>query len=164
MRDVFHKVMFLLGVATALALMVNGLSPNGIPLTGQWDARQGVVTADTATAALWMDFEIPDPAAAKRIFDAGEALFVDVRSPEMFAEGHIPGAVSLPLGELDARLEDFAAEVPAEQPVVTYCSGRLCQDSHSAAQRLMERGFQNVVVFIDGFPGWMESGYPVAKQ
>ena len=89
---------------------------------------------------------------------------MDVRNPETFAEGHIPGAVSLPLGELDARLDDFAAEVPAEQPIVTYCSGRLCQDSHSAAQRLMERGFQNVVVLIDGFPGWMESGYPVAKQ
>jgi len=164
MRDVFQKVIFLLVVATGLALLVNGLSPNGIPLIGQWDARQGVVTADTATAALWMDFEIPDPAAAKKIFDAGDALFVDVRSREMFAGGHIPGAVSLPLGELDARLEDFVQKVPADRSIVTYCAGRLCQDSHSVAQRLMERGFQNVLVFIDGFPGWMENGYPVAIQ
>jgi rhodanese-related sulfurtransferase len=111
-----------------------------------------------------MDFEIQDPAAAKQIFDADGALFVDVRNREMFAEGHIPDAVSLPIGEIEARLDDFAKGVPVERPIVTYCSGRLCQDSHTAAQLLMERGYQNVVVFIDGFPGWIENGYPVARQ
>ena len=163
MPDVIKKVGCLLSVAIGLALLVNSLSPRGIPLMGQWDTRQGVVTADSAAAALWMDFEIPDPAAAKQILDAGEALFVDVRSREMFAEGHLPGAVSLPLGEFDARMEAFSREVPLDRPIVTYCSGRLCQDSHTAAQLLMERGFQNVVVFIDGFPGWMENGYPVDR-
>ncbi len=112
MPDVIKKVGCLLSAAIGLALLVNGLSPRGIPLMGQWDTRQGVVTADSAAAALWMDFEIPDPAAAKQIFDAGGALFVDVRSREMFAEGHIPGAVSLPLGELDAHMAAFAQEVP----------------------------------------------------
>ena len=164
MSDVIKKVVFLLTAATCLALLVNKISSRGIPLMGQWDSRQGVVTADAATAALWMDFEIPDPAAAKQIFDAGGALFVDVRSPQMFAEGHIPDAVSLPIGDIEAQLEDFTQKVPVERPIVTYCSGRLCQDSHTAAQLLMERGYQNVVVFIDGFPGWMENGYPVARQ
>lgn len=164
MVDLIQKVILLLSIAAGLAFLVNGLSPRGIPLTGQWDTQQGVVTADADAAALWMEFELPDPAAAKQILDAGGALFVDVRSREMFAAGHIPGAVSLPLGELDALVAAFAAEVPRNKPIVTYCSGRLCQDSHTAAQRLMERGFENVVVFIDGFPGWMENGYPVATQ
>jgi len=154
--------MLLLAVAVSLALLVNRFSPLGIPLIGQWDTDVGVVTADTAAAAVWMDFEIPDPEVAKQVFDAGNALFVDVRSQAMFDDGHIPGAVSLPLGDLDTRLEAFVADVSPTQPIVTYCSGRLCQDSHTAAQRLMESGFENVVVYIDGFPGWIEYGYPVA--
>lgn len=162
MRDLVKKMVLLLTVATILALLVNRLSPQGIPLIGQWDSELGVVTANTDAVALWMDFEIPDPETAKQVFDAGSALFVDVRSRDMFDEGHIPGAVSLPLGDFESRVEAFAAEVSPTQPLVTYCSGRLCQDSHTAAQLLMERGFENVVVYIDGFPGWIENGYPVA--
>jgi len=162
MFDLIKKMLVLLTVAAGLALLVNGLSPHGIPLIGQWDAEVGVVTADTDTAALWMDFEISSPQVAKQVFDAGEALFVDVRSRDMFAAGHIPGAVSLPLGDFDAMVEAFAAKIPSQQPIITYCSGRLCQDSHTVAQLLMERGFKNVVVYIDGFPGWIENGYPVA--
>lgn len=162
MRDLVKKMVLLLTVAASLALLVNRLSPHGIPLIGQWDSELGVVTANTDAVALWMDFEIPDPETAKQVFDAGSALFVDVRSRDMFAEGHIPGAVSLPLGDFESRVEAFAAEVSPTQPLVTYCSGRLCQDSHTAAQLLMERGFENVVVYIDGFPGWIENGYPVA--
>lgn len=162
MFDLIKKMLVLLTVAAGLALLVNGLAPHGIPLIGQWDAEVGVVTADTDTAALWMDFEISSPQVAKQVFDAGEALFVDVRSRDMFAAGHIPGAVSLPLDDVDDALDAFATKFSAKQPIVTYCSGRLCQDSHTAAQLLMERGFENVVVYIDGFPGWIENGYPVA--
>jgi rhodanese-related sulfurtransferase len=128
---------------------------------GQWDKDLGVVTADAETAALWLEFEIPDPASAKKIFDTGRALFIDVRSREMFAAGHIPGAKSLPLGEIENIAETLLADVRPQQPIITYCSGRLCQDSHTAAQWLMEQGFENVVVYIDGFPGWVDNGYPI---
>jgi len=162
MRTLLIKIGCLLTLACSLALLVNWLSPNGIPLIGQWDTEVGVVTADTDLAALWAEFEVPDVATAKRVFDSGKALFVDVRSPGIYDAGHIPGAVSLPLGDLEDRLEAVLADVPRQRPIITYCSGRLCQDSHTAAELLMERGFENVLVFIDGFPGWTENGYPVA--
>ena len=111
MCDLVKKILVLLTVAAGLALLVNGLSPHGIPLIGQWNAEVGVVTADTDTAALWMDFELSSPQAAKQVFDAGEALFVDVRSRDMFAAGHIPGAVSLPLGDFDSALEDVCGQI-----------------------------------------------------
>ena len=161
MIDLAIRIVVILTVACTLALTVNAVSPRGIPLVGQWDTAVGVVTAETDLAAVWMDFELPDPETSKQVFDSGEALFVDVRNREAYDEGHIPGAVSLPLGEFDAMVLTFETEVPTDRPIVTYCSGRLCQDSHTAAQRLMEMGFQNVVVFIDGMPGWMEHGYPV---
>ena len=164
MADLFKRILILLAVACTLALAVNAASPRGIPLVGQWDTGKGVVTADTHLAAVWMEFELPDPATAKQVFDSGNALFVDVRSREAYAAGHIPGAVSLPLGEFDALAMDLVANFAPGHPIVTYCSGRLCQDSHTAAQWLMELGFENVVVFIDGFPGWEENGYPVETQ
>lgn len=161
MYDLLKKMLLLLAVASGLALLANNFSPQGIPLVGQWETDAGVVTADTEAAALWQEFELPDPASAKAVFDTGRALFIDVRSREMFAAGHIPGAVSLPLGEIEAIGDALLAEVSPQQPMITYCSGRLCQDSHTAAQWLMERGFANVVVYIDGFPGWIENGYPL---
>jgi rhodanese-related sulfurtransferase len=161
MADLFKRLLLLLVVACTLALAVNAVSPRGIPLVGQWDTDKGVVTADTDLAAVWMEFELSDPATAKQVFDARTAVFVDVRSREPYAAGHIPGAVSLPMGEFDALVMDLVADLAPDHPIVTYCSGRLCQDSHTAAQWLMELGFENVVVFIDGFPGWEENGYPV---
>ena len=163
MKDTAIKITILLIAAFALALSVNHFSPRGIPLVGQWDTEVGVVTADTDTAALWMAFELPDPVSAKKVYDSGSAVFVDVRSRGSYAEGHIPGAVSLPVAELDEIGDAFVKEVALQQRIVTYCSGRLCQDSHTAAQWLMEKGFENIVVYIDGFPGWVESGYPVEK-
>jgi rhodanese-related sulfurtransferase len=160
MKDLLKKIVLLLMASAGLAFLVNGLSPRGIPLMGQWHAASGVVTADSDAAAVWMEFEIPDPEMAKAVFDKGKAIFIDVRSRDRYDEGHIPGALSLPLSEFDARADALSAEIPRQRPIVTYCSGRLCQDSHTAAQMLMERGFENVVVFIDGYPGWIEHGYP----
>ena len=164
MKDMLKKILLLLFAASSLAFLVNGFSPQGIPLVGQWHAESGVVTADSEAAAVWMEFEIPDPEMAKAVFDRGEALFIDVRNRGSYEQGHIPGALSLPLNEIASRLETLTAEISRQHAIVTYCSGRLCQDSHTAAQWLMEHGFENVVVFIDGFPGWAEHGYPVESQ
>ncbi len=163
MKDLVTKVGFLLALACLLALLVNSFSPRGIPLVGQWDTEEGVVTADSEAVALWLDFEIPDPQSAKKVFDQGQALFIDVRSRDMFNEGHIPGALSWPLLDIEANTASAPPGIALNRPIVTYCSGRLCQDSHTAAQLLIERGFENVVVFIDGMPGWIANGYPVEK-
>lgn len=57
-------------------------------------------------------------ADAKVRFDAGGALFVDVRDRDSYAAGHIPNSLSLPLGEIEAR----AAELPTDAELLTYCT------------------------------------------
>ena len=52
-------------------------------------------------------------------------------------------------------------QYPLEQPIVTYCSGRTCEDSHQLAWLLIDVGFSEVRIFIDGFPGWQAEGYPI---
>ncbi len=66
----------------------------------------------------------------------GEVVLVDVRPPEEFDAGHIPGARSIPLDELEDRL----AELPAGCEVVAYCRGPFCAYAHQAVRRLHAAG------------------------
>lgn len=88
---------------------------------------------------------------------AGEAFVIDVRPGDEFAAGHIPGAVHLPLGELERRL----AELPRDQEIVAYCRGPYCVMAFEAVARLRARGFK-ARRLQDGFPEWKLARLPVA--
>jgi rhodanese-related sulfurtransferase len=79
----------------------------------------------------------------------GDVVLVDVRSPQEFEAGHIDGARSIPIGELEERL----AELPAGQEVVAYCRGPFCAYAHEAVRRLKEAG-HDAVRLEDGWPEW----------
>jgi len=160
-RKTIKEIIILVSVAVALALVVNSFSPKGIALVGQWDTARGVITANPAAAAEERLQEIDSAARAREILERGSVLFVDARSENAYENGHIPGAVSLPLGRFDERIEPFLNQYPPEQPIVTYCSGRTCEDSHHLARLLTEAGYNDVRIFIDGFAGWQAEGYPV---
>lgn len=160
-QKTIKETVILVGVSVALALVVNTFSPKGIALVGQWDTAKGVIAANPTGAAEGKPQEIDRVALAKDIFDKSDVLFVDARSSESYEDGHIQGAISLPVGEFDDRIESFLNRYPPDQPMVTYCSGRTCEDSHHLAQFLSDAGFTNVRIFIDGFPGWKSEGHPI---
>jgi rhodanese-related sulfurtransferase len=93
---------------------------------------------------------------------------VDVREPEEFADGHIPGAVNIPLGRLEIEVHSLPAAVEREgdthslreRPVVLYClsGGR----SARAAAALRRLGFSNPVSLAGGILAWTGDGHPVA--
>ena len=155
------EIVILVGVSVALASVVNMLSPKGIALVGQWDTALGVINANPTGMTEGKPQEIDSVALAKEIFDKGEVLFVDARSSDNYKEGHIQGAISLPVGQFDERIESFLNRYSPNQSIVTYCSGRTCEDSHHLAQFLSDAGFTHVRIFIDGFPGWESEGYPI---
>jgi rhodanese-related sulfurtransferase len=84
------------------------------------------------------------------------ALFVlDVRSPEEFAAGHVPGAVNIPHDQVASRL----AEIPKDKEVVLYCrSGRR---SGLAAEALEANGYKDLRLMQGDMPGWEKAGLPV---
>lgn len=92
---------------------------------------------------------------------ADGALLVDSRSPENYRQGHLAGAVSLPLSLLDDQLNEFKQQVPREKTLVTYCSGYGCMDSFELGTRLLKEGFEDVLVYEGGFPEWRDAGRPV---
>jgi rhodanese-related sulfurtransferase len=87
-----------------------------------------------------------------------EHLFVlDVRSPEEFKEGHVPGAVNIPYDQMAARL----AEVPKDKDVVLYCrSGRR---AGIAADVLAANGYTRLSHLEGDMPAWLEKGRPVER-
>jgi rhodanese-related sulfurtransferase len=95
---------------------------------------------------------------------ASGGLIVDARSPELYAMGHIDGAVSLPIIEIDRVLPDFLAHVDKGQVIVTYCSGFGCPDSYDLGLRLIEAGYRDVRVFEGGYPEWRDAGLPVTGE
>jgi rhodanese-related sulfurtransferase len=160
-RKTAKEIIILLVVSIALAMLVNFLSPSSIALVGQWDTTQGVITASPSGNEKEKPEEINSVARAMEIFDSGNVLFVDARSSDNYEDGHIPGAISLPVGQFDEQIESFLNQHPPDAFIVTYCSGRTCEDSHNLAQLLSDVGYTHLRVFIDGFPGWKAEGYPV---
>jgi rhodanese-related sulfurtransferase len=105
-------------------------------------------------ALLRFETDCSDVHAAQQ---AGHQDFVllDVRSPELFARGHVPGARSLPHGRINER---NLAAYPAETLFVVYCSGPHCNGADRAAIRLARLG-RPVKKMIGGITGWQDEGY-----
>jgi rhodanese-related sulfurtransferase/predicted transcriptional regulator len=87
---------------------------------------------------------------------SGDAVLVDVRPEEEFAAGHIEGARSIPIEELERRLD----ELPADREVVAYCRGPFCVYAHDAVRRLQESG-REARRLEDGWPEWRLAGESV---
>jgi rhodanese-related sulfurtransferase len=79
----------------------------------------------------------------------GDVVLVDVRPQEEYAAGHIEGARSIPLGELERRL----AELPPDSEVVAYCRGPFCAYAHEAVRRLRAEG-RDARRLREGWPEW----------
>lgn len=94
------------------------------------------------------------------------ALFLDARRTRDFAQGHVAGSRSFPVWESEVvkeRVESLVAEGrEGRLPVVLYCSGGDCEDSHLLAQTLFGAGFENLLVYRDGFPDWVARGGAVS--
>ena len=89
------------------------------------------------------------------------ALILDARRTKDYEQGHIAHARSFPVWEsdIDARVTALVGEGrDGSIPVVLYCSGGDCEDSHMLAQKLFGAGFNNLLVYQGGWPDWQKRG------
>jgi rhodanese-related sulfurtransferase len=86
----------------------------------------------------------------------GEVTVLDVRPVEEYAAGHIPGALSIPLPELERRL----SELPRDREIVAYCRGPYCVMALEAVDILRAHGFQAIRLH-EGVPDWRARGLAV---
>jgi rhodanese-related sulfurtransferase len=117
-------------------------------VVGSFLLQQG----DSATAAsLPREISVTEASSMR---DAG-AFVLDVRQPEEWVEGHIPGATLIPLGELASRV----SEVPQGQEIVVVCrSGNRSQQGRDV---LLSAGFEQVTSMAGGVNQWGAAGYDI---
>lgn len=89
----------------------------------------------------------------------GIVTVLDVRPPEEFAAGHVPGAINIPIHELEKRIKDL----PKRREVVAYCRGPYCLMSYDAVSVLRKRGLKARRLQA-GMPEWRAAGLPVDRN
>jgi molybdopterin/thiamine biosynthesis adenylyltransferase/rhodanese-related sulfurtransferase len=101
-----------------------------------------------------------DATQARRLIESQEPVVVDVREQDEWDEGHIPGAIHIPRGHLESRIERAAPD--RSRQVLLYCSAG--NRSAFAAKTLAELGYEDVASLSGGFTDWKRNGFPVKLQ
>ncbi len=144
----------ILVLACLTALAANHFRPGGLPLVADWspEARLTLDSGDSLMVSL---------EEAGMLFFDRSALFLDARSSDEYAEGHIDGAVNLPWDEFDDHFATVMADIPPQTPLITYCDGESCGLSKELAMALLAKGYNNVRVLVNGWTLWQEKRLPI---
>ncbi len=120
---------------------------------------QGQIVVLSKTETAIPDFETVDIFEAKRIVDSRDALVIDIRTPQEFFSGHLPGAISIPITQLEYRLREI--EQYKNRDVLVYCcNGRMV---HTAASILRKNGFTSVKLLSASVADWTKAGFVIER-
>lgn len=143
----------LLAFSLVLALVVNAVRPDGIhlrrPPADVLVRQAGIIPVNLDTAKILL--------ADKRF------LFVDARPASSYARGRIPGAISFPEEDFDARIKAFKDTVALDRLLVTYCDGPECQASELLSKELQKAGYKSIHWFHGGWYEWSQAKGVVEK-
>ena len=108
--------------------------------------------------------DIIDLHQAKKIIISNAATWIDARPERFYDEGHLPGAINIPLpGPIKYRREIFE-KWEKDKLIITYCSNISCPVARHLATEMKFMGFTNVKVFAVGYDDWEESGLPLEES
>ena len=140
----------ILVVSGVVALVVNQIRDDGVPLVAEADAFR------VQTDAEFLRIE-----DAQRSFEEGTAIFVDARDPEVFGAGHIEGAFNISpsmVGE-----QDLTWLAGSGTSVICYAEQANQRQAGVVADHLIQMGVENVFVLHGGLEAWNELGLPVEQ-
>jgi len=162
------QIISILVVSFIVGLIFNVFSPRGIGVVkNPWSTNTiGAPAYQSEQSVQWKQEEpilFVDFDRACQFVDDKEGVVLDARTPEDFAEGHIPGACLLffyNMNEYYPKLEDRLQESPA---ILTYCSDIDCEDSEFLANELFNLGYAPILVYKGGFEDWENHQMPEEK-
>ncbi len=164
-----RQTIMLLAISAIVALMVNALSPNGIPLIGNYrdlasgDAPIVPPTADEGDAP----FIAIDVAQMEH--SLGKVIFVDARDPAEFDCGTIPGSINIPFDmlpetDLAPYFDSALSGAALDHPMIIFCSGDECDLSLQLARNLQVVGYTKSAIFFGGAREWESNGFDVERR
>lgn len=147
--------------------------PPTLPLEGSATSASAESEPPHAAPSISLPGPAPDrpgvevtPRQARAFHELG-AIFVDARRTKQFIEGHISGAESISVWEsgVDEKIESLLdrLEGDLEAPIVVYCNGGDCEDSHMLAEHLWNHNLTHVLVYMDGYPDWLSQRLPIEE-
>jgi rhodanese-related sulfurtransferase len=164
---------------------VSAADPLAVPLAGMPEATTtaATTTAPAAVAAApqqqavaarpakafpphpdrpWVEINYED---TRELWER-KALVIDARRTAEYLAGHIAGAMNIAVweGDADQRVGQLAmGATDTDAPIVIYCSGGNCEDSHMLAEKMFGVGFNNVLVYREGYPEWQQRGGAIER-
>jgi len=136
-----------------IGLGVNQVRSDRLPLVGDW-SQEARLTAPSGQSMLITLGE------AETLFLSGQAIFLDARSSKDYEQGHIEGALCLPLQEFDVFFDHVIPNLLPGATIVTYCDGETCDLSKQLAEDLCNMGYESVRVLVNGWSVWLDAGLP----
>ncbi|RLC04875.1 MAG: rhodanese-like domain-containing protein [Deltaproteobacteria bacterium] len=144
-------------LAGILTIGANHWRADSIPIVGEWSVETRF--SDALGESLVVTLE-----QASQLFTKGNALFVDARPQNLYAQGHIRGALSIPWQDVDRYFMDAADKLDDSKTIITYCDGESCTLSHELANFLKDMGVENVRLLVNGWTIWQEAGLPADME
>jgi len=162
-RTSVKEALVIVILAGCLALLINALRTDGLDIFSGPPSQTDESTAFSGTGEEQGVARIPIEAAIND-FEKKTAVFLDARSSEDYALGHIAGAVSFPDRQFDDRIGPFLENTPPEVKLITYCEGERCALSKSLAEKLSLAGYEKVYLLVDGWGQWKKLKLPVERD
>ncbi|MBW2217756.1 MAG: rhodanese-like domain-containing protein [Deltaproteobacteria bacterium] len=140
--------------ASLLAFSINYLRNDSLQLLGNWSPEARLMDP----TGKRLDISLPE---AKKSFLEQSVIFIDARPQADYKKGHIKGALSLPWNEVDRNFMQVTEDISSDTPIISYCDGETCELSHDLAIFLLDMGFSNVRILINGWALWKEEDLPM---
>ena len=144
-------------LAVFLGFSINQFRDSRLPLfdDGSMEARL------IAPSGVRLDISLIE---AKNLFLQKAAVIIDARPNDDYEKGHIRGARSLPWHEVDQTFMEVTKDISVDTPIITYCDGETCELSHHLANFLLDLGFTNVRILVNGWTKWQNANLPIEKE
>lgn len=141
-------------------ILASKATPPAAPTPADGVAAQAA-TPDAPSATVGSDLTL---AQAKAMWDEG-VTFLDARPERDYTAGHIAGALHITPGNFGKpESVEKLQFLDMEKPVIVYCTGGDCHDSHNLVALLTDYGFKRCHVLTDGYPAWEKAGYDIEKS
>ncbi|HMP91220.1 MAG TPA: rhodanese-like domain-containing protein [Kiritimatiellia bacterium] len=152
--NTFIQMLALAAASVAGVFLARPFYSQPIPWTYAWSNH-------VVSAAQEKGIHTVTLAEADEISRTFSHVILDARREADYYAGHIPGAMPLPISDLDQHLMEIIPLLSPEQPILVYCSGQDCDESLKLGEVLISHGFTNVHLFAGGMAEWKQAGLPV---
>ena len=154
--SVLRQVTGILLLSFIAGILINWIRPDSLPLVGIWSPEVRLALDSGTGMNISLEY-------ARTICKENKALFLDARSPEHYAQGHIRCALNLPWQAFDEYIDRVLDKIPDDAWIVTYCDGEHCSLSEDLAKDLLSMGYEKVGVLLNGWTRWLEAGLPTEQ-